>query len=111
MESVQTTQNQFTDEEKRLAEKYQVEPKLIRMIAEIVEEHFAEPEQTEQTEDVTEVQEQPAEQEEVVADKERLQNALANVLKPISFYNARFRHEVLTAASSKCRRLQSQPTS
>jgi len=39
MESVQTTQNQFTDDEKRLAEKYHVEPKLIRMIAEIVSEH------------------------------------------------------------------------
>lgn len=32
--------NTFTDEEKQLAEKYKVEPKLVRMIAEIVEERL-----------------------------------------------------------------------
>ena len=34
--------NNFTDEEKQLAKRYQVEPKLIRLIAEIVVEHTAE---------------------------------------------------------------------
>lgn len=65
MESLQT-QNTFTDDETSLAAKYKVEPKLVRLIAEIVGEHTAElnelinlkaePEQAEP-------QEQPAEQE------------------------------------------------
>jgi len=39
--------NNFTDEEKQLAKRYQVEPRLVRLLKEIVKEHFVEPEDTE----------------------------------------------------------------
>lgn len=47
METHETTQNQFTDDEKQLAERYQVEPKLCRLISEIVSERAETTEQPE----------------------------------------------------------------
>lgn len=49
-------QNTFTQEEKDLAARHKVEPKLVRLLKEIAEEHFAEPEEVE-------TQEQPQEEE------------------------------------------------
>ena len=42
MEASETTQNKFTEDEQQLAKRYQVEPKLCRLISEIVSEQAEE---------------------------------------------------------------------
>lgn len=101
--------NTFTEEERQLAEKYEVETKTVRLIAEIVSEHTGEI--TELLNLVKTNREQDAKEQvptssgpgEGPTDEKptrdlHLQKALVDVLRPISCYNARFRHEVLTAA-------------
>ena len=53
-------QNTYTEEETSLAEKFKVEPKLVQLLKEIVEEHFAEPEQVETQDQPQEEESQPS---------------------------------------------------
>jgi len=53
-------QNTYTEKEISLAEKYKVEPKLVRLLKEIAEEHFAEPEQVETQDQSQEGESQPS---------------------------------------------------
>ena len=62
MEQVETkNQVEFTQEEKDVAARHKVEPKLVRLLMEIVEEHFAEPEPEEIETPEQPEEEQPAE--------------------------------------------------
>jgi hypothetical protein len=77
-------QTEWTEQEKQLAEKFGVEPKLVRLLGEIIQQHtdqapvHAEPEQPE-------------------IDDEDFQHATAKVRQNVRRFNARYRKMVLTA--------------
>lgn len=92
MKTNETQQNTFTDEEKQLAERYQVEPKLCRLISDIVSEH-TEGMQSEQQEE-----ESQQADEETEFQKKRFNDCVVDIRKAVSQYPVENRPEVLAAA-------------
>ena len=95
---METTQkNQFTDEEKELARRYQVEPKLCRLISEIVREHTKEINQLIrliQSKSKAEPGAVPAEQQKATSPSTK-NEALDELIDQASYEAAVFAHGVL----------------